>query len=302
MTTAAPTIRPRRSRLHGTRTSALTRGPPRTRPGARPRDPATTRSARRTVAVVLAAGLGTRMQSRTPKVLHQLCGRPMLAYVLDAGARRRRGRAARSSSLAARRRPSATAFDGRGRLRAPGGAARHRRRGARPPLAALPADAAEIVVLSGDVPLVSSRTLLAELLEARRAGRRGDRPRRASTRRAGPPRPGRARRVRAPSSASSRRRTRPTTSSTVNEVNAGLYAFDAALAPPPDRRRSALVGDRRAVPDRPRPDRPRGRPDRRAITFEDDGRLDGHQRPRPAGPGRVGAARPHQRAPHARPA
>ena len=37
-----------------------------------------------TVAVVLAAGLGTRMRSRCPKVLHPLCGRPMLAYVLDA--------------------------------------------------------------------------------------------------------------------------------------------------------------------------------------------------------------------------
>ena len=38
----------------------------------------------RTAAVVLAAGLGTRMRSRTPKMLHPLCGRPMLAYVLDA--------------------------------------------------------------------------------------------------------------------------------------------------------------------------------------------------------------------------
>ena len=41
-------------------------------------------AAGRTAAVVLAAGLGTRMRSRTPKILHPLCGRPMLAYVLDA--------------------------------------------------------------------------------------------------------------------------------------------------------------------------------------------------------------------------
>ena len=34
----------------------------------------------------MAAGLGTRMKSGTPKVLHRLCGRPMLAYVLDAWA------------------------------------------------------------------------------------------------------------------------------------------------------------------------------------------------------------------------
>lgn len=33
-------------------------------------------------AVVLAAGKGTRMKSDTPKVLHELCGRPMLWYTL----------------------------------------------------------------------------------------------------------------------------------------------------------------------------------------------------------------------------
>src|SRR3954447_19879800 len=35
-------------------------------------------------AVVLAAGEGTRMRSTTPKVLHPLCGRPILLPVLDA--------------------------------------------------------------------------------------------------------------------------------------------------------------------------------------------------------------------------
>ncbi|NNN20545.1 MAG: bifunctional N-acetylglucosamine-1-phosphate uridyltransferase/glucosamine-1-phosphate acetyltransferase [Acidimicrobiales bacterium] len=35
-------------------------------------------------AVVLAAGEGTRMHSQLPKPLHQLCGRPMILYVLDA--------------------------------------------------------------------------------------------------------------------------------------------------------------------------------------------------------------------------
>ncbi len=34
--------------------------------------------------VVLAAGLGTRMRSRIPKVLHPVFGRPMLHYILDA--------------------------------------------------------------------------------------------------------------------------------------------------------------------------------------------------------------------------
>ncbi len=34
--------------------------------------------------VILAAGLGTRMKSDVPKVLHEVCGRPMLSYVVDA--------------------------------------------------------------------------------------------------------------------------------------------------------------------------------------------------------------------------
>ena len=34
-------------------------------------------------AVVLAAGKGTRFRSEKPKVLHEICGRPMIAYLLD---------------------------------------------------------------------------------------------------------------------------------------------------------------------------------------------------------------------------
>ena len=36
------------------------------------------------VAIVLAAGKSTRMKSSLPKVLHEVCGRPMIEYVLDA--------------------------------------------------------------------------------------------------------------------------------------------------------------------------------------------------------------------------
>jgi bifunctional UDP-N-acetylglucosamine pyrophosphorylase/glucosamine-1-phosphate N-acetyltransferase len=38
----------------------------------------------RLTTIVLAAGQGTRMKSKTPKVLHELCGRPMVAWPVEA--------------------------------------------------------------------------------------------------------------------------------------------------------------------------------------------------------------------------
>jgi bifunctional UDP-N-acetylglucosamine pyrophosphorylase/glucosamine-1-phosphate N-acetyltransferase len=43
-------------------------------------------AARELAALILAAGRGTRLKSRIPKVLHQVGGRPMLAYPLEAAA------------------------------------------------------------------------------------------------------------------------------------------------------------------------------------------------------------------------
>src|SRR5271167_1337401 len=37
------------------------------------------------IVLILAAGQGTRMRSRVPKVLHELCGRPMVLWPLRAG-------------------------------------------------------------------------------------------------------------------------------------------------------------------------------------------------------------------------
>ena len=36
------------------------------------------------ISIILAAGEGTRMRSKTPKVLHKVCGKPVLEYVLEA--------------------------------------------------------------------------------------------------------------------------------------------------------------------------------------------------------------------------
>ncbi|HKI39016.1 MAG TPA: NTP transferase domain-containing protein, partial [Mycobacterium sp.] len=36
------------------------------------------------VVLILAAGQGTRMRSQTPKVLHELCGRPLILWPVRA--------------------------------------------------------------------------------------------------------------------------------------------------------------------------------------------------------------------------
>lgn len=115
------------------------------------------------MAVVLAAGLGTRMKSSQPKVLHQVCGRPMIGYVLDAAvaATASRPLVVYSPATAAVRDAVAAVADGalQDEPRGTGDALRAA-------LAALPDDLEEVLVLSGDVPLVRPE-LLAALLEAR---------------------------------------------------------------------------------------------------------------------------------------
>jgi bifunctional UDP-N-acetylglucosamine pyrophosphorylase/glucosamine-1-phosphate N-acetyltransferase len=105
------------------------------------------------------------MKSRIPKVLHPLLGRPMLAYVLSAAEE-----ATGTRPLVVYSPPTdrvREVFSGvadfvlQDEPRGTGDAVRAA-------VAALPADVADVVVLSGDVPLVAPE-LIAELAEARRA-------------------------------------------------------------------------------------------------------------------------------------
>ncbi|MEO8208904.1 MAG: bifunctional UDP-N-acetylglucosamine diphosphorylase/glucosamine-1-phosphate N-acetyltransferase GlmU [Chloroflexota bacterium] len=123
----------------------------------------------RAAAVLLAAGLGTRMHSRTPKILHQLCGRPMLAYVLDAWAGIDDEMALATPVVVYS--PATSAVVEAGLPSDPTFALQDEPRGTadavRAALVAVPADATEILVLSGDVPLVMGEHLRA-VLEQRR--------------------------------------------------------------------------------------------------------------------------------------
>src|SRR5206468_8260062 len=108
------------------------------------------------VAVVMAAGLGTRMKSRTPKLLHRLAGRPMVAYVVDAGrsATGRRPMVVTSPATAAVRDALGETVDYalQAEPRGTGDAVAAA-------LAALPDDVEEILVLTGDAPLLEASLL-----------------------------------------------------------------------------------------------------------------------------------------------
>ena len=227
-----------------------------------------------TVAVVLAAGLGTRMKSSVPKVLHPLCGRPMLAYVLDAWTSTLDGAAAHRPIVVFS--PAVAAIvdvfaDGatfalQDEPRGTGDAVRAA-------LAVVPHDASEVLVLSGDVPLVTGSDLDA-VLEARRQDDAAIAL--ASVFAADPGALGRV--VRSDFGTVERIvEAKDATSEELdgNETNAGIYAFDAAwlrrriegLAP------SAATGEV-YLTDLVRLAREDGRIVS-AVGFDDDGRFDG---------------------------
>ena len=189
--------------------------------------------------------------------------------------RRRRCRRPRRSSSTRRRstpscRPSTDGRRSRSRTSRAGPATR-----SGPRLAAVPDDATEVLVLSGDVPLVTGGDLEA-VLEARRADDAAIAL--ASVYAADPGRSSAASSAATsgPSSGSSRPRTPRPRSSTATRSTPGLYAFDADVAAPADRharRRRPSTGEL-YLTELVRLAREDGRIVS-AVGFEDDGRFDG---------------------------
>ncbi len=115
--------------------------------------------------VILAAGQGTRMRSRTPKVLHDLCGRPLVAWpvaaareagaskviVVDSPERVLEGHLPEGVEIAVQPEADGTA-------------------GALAAAAGLVQPGEPVVVLSGDVPLVSAAAIAALVAGHEEAG------------------------------------------------------------------------------------------------------------------------------------
>jgi len=119
------------------------------------------------VAVVLAAGLGTRMKSRLPKVLHEAGGRPLLAWALDAA---RAAGCARIVVVAGHGAEEVQRRFAAGDVRF---VLQERQLGTGHALAQAAPEVegeATVLVLSGDVPLVRVETLRALLAAAGEGG------------------------------------------------------------------------------------------------------------------------------------
>ena len=116
--------------------------------------------------IVLAAGLGTRMRSDLPKLLHPLCGRPMLAYVLDAVAA---VGPERTVVVTAPAHDALAAMLPEGVERAIQAEQRGTGDAAAAGLLALGEFAGDVVVLNGDHPLTTG-SFVAGLVAAHRAG------------------------------------------------------------------------------------------------------------------------------------
>jgi bifunctional UDP-N-acetylglucosamine pyrophosphorylase / glucosamine-1-phosphate N-acetyltransferase len=108
------------------------------------------------VVVILAAGQGTRMRSATPKLLHAVCGRPMVAWPIAAAVAAGAGKVVVVDSPERR---LEGAFDGLVTF-----TVQPEPRGTADAVMAAAAEidpAATVIVLAGDVPLIRAQTLKA---------------------------------------------------------------------------------------------------------------------------------------------
>src|SRR5436305_5314672 len=115
-------------------------------------------------ALIMAAGHGTRMYSSLPKVLHPVCGIPMLNWVVEAA------QEAGADRVVCIARPGSGVAD----MLPPGADAVEQHEGEGTGSAVLAARAAieqseRVIVLSGDVPLTAPATIASLVAEHERA-------------------------------------------------------------------------------------------------------------------------------------
>ena len=117
--------------------------------------------------IVLAAGLGTRMRSQTPKVMHLVAGKPLLSHVLEAV----RGAGARPVVVLSKESEPARAIVGDGAVVAMQDPPQGTGDAVRVALGAIPDGSGEAFIVYGDTPLLRASTLraLAELRAKRGA-------------------------------------------------------------------------------------------------------------------------------------
>lgn len=119
--------------------------------------------------LILAAGLGTRMKSSKPKVMHEILGRPIIEYIIDAASKLNPSRIILLTS------PSQEEM--RKRYAAPGVSMAVQKEQLGTGDAVKSAmeeveEGADLLVLAGDVPMIKSSTL-SSLLKTHEAGKNG---------------------------------------------------------------------------------------------------------------------------------
>ena len=180
-------------------------------------------ASRRLACIVMAGGMGTRMRSSLPKVLHPVCGRTILAWVLDAA------RSAGADELVVVTPPELAGIEeilGADARRVVQEIARGTGDAVRVGLQGLTSLDCDVLVVSGDTPLIEGATLTALVAEHHVSGAAAS----LLTMRVEPPnaygrvirRPdGDVERIVEAKDASERELA-------VNEANAGFYVFRAA--------------------------------------------------------------------------